>query len=183
MVVPYSFDDVVKALNDVVRYDWEGLLNERVNSTSTHAPLKGIEQGGWRLVYNDQPNQFVQASEKLNDSVNVAFSLGFWVKKDGELGDVIRGSPAYEAGVGAGMKLVAVNGRRWSREGLHDAIRLAQTGDQPIEIIVENKQFFGTHAIQYHGGEKNPHLERISSQPDRLSDITAPHAKPGNPGK
>lgn len=183
MVIPYTFDDIVKTLNDVAPFDWENLLKERVNSTSMHAPLRGIELGGWRLVYNEQPNPFIQASEKLDDSVNLAFSLGFWVKKSGELGDVIPGSPAYQAGLGPGMKLVAINGRRWSREVLHDAIRLAQTGDRPIEVIMENKQFFKTHTIQYHGGERYPHLERIANQPDRLGDIIAGRATAGNSGK
>jgi predicted metalloprotease with PDZ domain len=101
-VLPYSFDDIVKALNDIAPYDWRGLLNNRVSATSTGAPLEGIEQGGWRLVYTAQPNQFVQASEKIEDDVNLAYSLGFMVKKNGELQDVIHGSPAYQAGLGAG---------------------------------------------------------------------------------
>ena len=49
-VVPYTFDDVVKGLNDVVAYDWAGFLKERLTSKSPHAPLGGIENGGYKLV-------------------------------------------------------------------------------------------------------------------------------------
>jgi predicted metalloprotease with PDZ domain len=170
-VVPYTFDDVVKALNNIASFDWARLLRERVDATSSHAPLAGIEQGGWRLVYSDKPNRFVEAEEKLGESVNLIYSLGFWVKKDGEIVDVVPGSPAYKADLGPGMKLVAVNGRKWSREVLHDAIRAAQKDQRPLELIVENKQFFKTCEIAYHNGEKYPHLVPIEGQPDLLSQI------------
>jgi len=90
-VVPYTFDDVVHALNQVAPYDWAALLRERVNSTAAHAPLGGIERGGWRIVYNDQPNVFIHTAEKIRKSVNAAYSLGFVAKEDGEFSDVIYG--------------------------------------------------------------------------------------------
>jgi len=60
-VVPYTFEDVVKGLNDVVAYDWAGFLKERLTSKSPHAPLGGIENGGYKLVFTDQPNDITQA--------------------------------------------------------------------------------------------------------------------------
>lgn len=173
-VVPYTFDDVVRTLNEIAPYDWSTLLRERVEATSTHAPLEGIERGGWKLVYNDQPNQFTHAVEKLAKFADFSYSLGFAVRKDGKLDDVIEGSPAYEAGLGPAMKLIAVNGRKWSPEILHAAVKGAQNTNQPIELLVENAQFFKTYSIAYHEGEKNPHLERIAGQTDILSDILRP---------
>src|SRR5207302_5592305 len=58
-VVPYTFDDVVKALSQVAPYDWEKLLKQRVNAIGARAPLNGIEQAGWRLVYNQNPSALV----------------------------------------------------------------------------------------------------------------------------
>ncbi len=170
-VIPYTFDDLIAALKQVAPFDWASLLRERVSSTAARAPLAGIQQGGWQLVYTEKPNKFVEASEKISNSVNVEYSLGFWLKKDGDLGDVVPGSPAYEVGMGPGMKLVAVNGRRWTREVLHDAIRSAQNSQQPIELLFENKQFFKSYSISYHEGEKYPHLERNQGQLDFLSEI------------
>jgi predicted metalloprotease with PDZ domain len=173
-VVPYTFDDVVRTLNEIAPYDWARLLRERVATTSTRAPLGGIEHGGWKLIYNDKPNLFMQAEEKLGKFADFSYSLGFTVTEDGKLDDVIVGSPAYQSGLGPSMKLVAVNGRKWSPAVLHAALKTAQGSDQPIELLVENAQFFKTYLVVYHEGEKNPHLERVSAQPDILGDILKP---------
>ena len=175
-VVPYTFDDVVRALNQVTPYDWAGLLKTRVNSIDPHAPLGGIERGGWRLVYNDQPNLFIRTGEKLRKSVDVSYSLGFVVREDGVLSDVIYGSPAYAAGIGPGMKLVAINGRAWSRDVLLDALRTSKDSQQTIDLLVENAKFFKTYSIAYHDGIRNPHLERIQG-PDVLGEILTPLTK------
>jgi predicted metalloprotease with PDZ domain len=175
-VVPYTFDDVVHALNQVAPYDWAGLLRERVNSTAAHAPLGGIERGGWRVVYNDQPNLFIHTAEKVRKSANAAYSLGFVVKEDGEFSDVMYGSPAYAAGIGPGMKLVAINGRAWSKDVLQDALRASTDSKHPIDLLVENAKFFKTYSIDYHDGIRNPHLERGGGA-DVLGEILAPLTK------
>jgi predicted metalloprotease with PDZ domain len=175
-VVPYTFDDVVHALNQVTPYDWAGLLKQRVNSTDPRAPLGGIERGGWRLVYNDQPNVFIHTAEKVRKSVDASCSLGFVVKEDGEFSDVIHGSPAYDAGIGPGMKLVAINGRAWAKEVLLDALRASKDTKQPIELLVENAKFFKSYSIAYHEGIRSPHLER-SEKSDVLHEILKPLTK------
>jgi predicted metalloprotease with PDZ domain len=175
-VVPYTFDDVVRGLNQVVPYAWASLLKERVNATSTHAPLGGIERGGWRLVYDERPNVFIHTGEQVGEYVDAAYSLGFVVKKDGEFSDVLFGSPAYVAGIGPGMKLVAINGRAWSKEVLRDALRASKESKQPIELLVQNAKFFKTYSVDYHDGIRNPHLER-SAGPDVLGEILRPLTK------
>ena len=76
--------------------------------------------------------------------------------------------------MGPGMRLVAVNGRKWSPPVLHAALKAAQGNNEPIELLVENAQFFKTFTVAYHDGEKNPHLERVSEQPDILGHILKP---------
>lgn len=178
MVVPYTFEDIVHALNEVAPYDWATLLKERVNAVNPRAPLGGIEGDGWKLVYNDQPNLFSKAVEKLAKRADFSFSVGFIVaeneKEDGKLDDVIVGSPAYQAGIGPGMKLIAVNGRKWKADVLSDAIKAAQGSGKPIELLVENGQFFQTYSVSYHGGNRYPHLERDSGTPDLLEQMLAP---------
>ena len=173
-VLSYTFEDVVRALNDVTPFDWATLLRARVGGTSTHAPLGGIERGGWKVVYNDKPNLFTQAEERLAKFSDFSYSLGFTVGPEGKLGDVIVGSPGYESGLGPGMKLIAVNGRKFSSSILRTAVKEAQGSEQPIELLVENAEFFKTYSVAYHDGEKNPHLERVSEQPDLLGDILKP---------
>ncbi len=176
-VISYTFDDVVRVLNGVVPYDWAKLLRERVAAVSNHAPLGGIERGGWKLVYSDKPNLLSRAEEKLSKRSDFSYSLGFAVAQDGRLDDVIVGSPAYQAGIGPGMRLVAVNGRKWSPPGLRAALKAAQGSDHSIELLVENAQFFKTYSVAYHEGEKNPHLERVAGESDILGDILKPLSK------
>jgi len=75
------------------------------------------------------------------------------------------------------MKVLAVNGRQFSPDLLHAAIKAAQGTSQPIDLLVENAQFFKTYSVSYHDGEKHPHLERTSDQPDILGDILKPLTK------
>ena len=39
---------------------------------------------------------------------------------------------------------------------------------------MENTEYFKTYNLDYHGGEKYPHLVRDESRPDMLSDIIKP---------
>jgi predicted metalloprotease with PDZ domain len=73
MVKPYTFDDVVNALNQVAPYDWRGFWTERLTNHGPGAPLGGIEGSGWKVVYDDTPSAMDGAAA---DSVNACYSLG-----------------------------------------------------------------------------------------------------------
>jgi predicted metalloprotease with PDZ domain len=180
-VVPYTFENLVQELNTVVPYDWAGLLKTRVKATSERAPLTGIEGGGWHLIYDDKPNSFLAAIAGESKMTDLAYSVGFRVGKEGQFIDVIPGSPAYQAGLGPGMKLVAVNGRAWSPAILSQALESARATHQPVEVIVETAGFFKTYSVPYYDGKRFPHLERVEGQPDLLTDILK--AKTGSPAK
>jgi predicted metalloprotease with PDZ domain len=174
-VVPYNFDDLVRALNAVAPYDWAALLRDRVYAVQPRAPLGGIEQGGWRLVYNDTPNEMMKAVEGVARMANFTYSLGFYVSAEsGTLGDVIVGSPAFKAGLGPGMKMIAVNGRKYSGSRLNAALVASRGTNQPIELIVENAHHFQTYTLDYHDGPRHPHLERAANKPDLLDDVLKP---------
>ena len=173
---PYTFDDVVSNLNAVQPYDWAGFLTERLTRKLDHAPMGGIERGGYQLVYTDQPNAMTQAREALH-GVNAWYSLGLQISDKGVLQDVLFYSPAYKADLGPGMKIVAVNGRQYTNSLMHDAIRDTKTSQTPMELIVENTGYYRVVKIDYHGGERFPHLERTNATPDMLEQILQPTAK------
>jgi len=81
------------------------------------------------------------------------------------------GSPAEKAGIGPGMRLIAVQGRKWSPENLREAIQAARQLQSPIELLVQNGDFYKTFAVDYHQGERYPHLERDPGRADLLSQI------------
>jgi len=178
-VLPYTFEDVVNSLNAVQPFDWRSFLNERLQSDKPHAPLGGIISGGYRIEYTDQTNEFTRAGETHNHGVNAWYSLGLQTGSDDTVTDVLIGSPAYQAGVGPGMKIIAINGRRASDELLHGAIRNAKTASQPIEFILENAGYFQVVKLDYHGGEKYPHLVRDNSAPAILDSVLIPMTKHG----
>src|SRR5580700_5041785 len=169
MVKPYTFDDVVRALNQIAPYDWRGFWTERLTNHGPGAPLGGIEGSGWKDVYDETPSPMEGGRGRR--SVGTRYSLGLELGADGNIADTIEGMPAALAGIGPGMKLVAVNGRRFSPEVLKDALKAAKDGSTPIELLVENTDYYKTYKIDYHGGEKYPHLVRDESEPDLLTDI------------
>ena len=182
-VVPYTFEDVVAGMNEVVPYDWRGFFAERLRSHGPGAPLGGLENSGWRVVFTDIPNEHQKAEEIVTQVASFGFSLGFDVHATGgdqsdRILDVIPGSPADLAGLAPGMHLVAVNGRKWSPEVLHSAIQLAKDDKEPIELLAESADYYKTYRIDYHGGERNPHLEAINGKSDVLGEIAHMKAPP-----
>lgn len=182
-VVPYTFDDIVNDLNSVVAYDWRGFLTERLTSHANHAPLGGIEHGGYKLVYSDEPTKFEKAAIGRRGGVDAYYSLGLHVRKDGTIGDVKMFSPAYQAGFAPQWKIVAVNSVGYSDDGFKETLKKAESTSEPIEFIVSNDNHFRTLKIDYHGGEKYPRLERVASAPDLLDDILKPMTPTPAPAK
>ena len=88
--------------------------------------------------------------------------------------DVIAGLSAAQAGLGPGMKLIAVNGRKYSADLLREAINVSKGSAEPLELLVENGEFYKTYRLDYHGGPRYPHLERDATKPDMLADILKP---------
>jgi predicted metalloprotease with PDZ domain len=173
-VKPYTLDEVIAALEGVQPHDWRKFWIDRVEKVRERAPLGGIEAGGWRLVYNDTPNTFISDSEKDDKVAKHMFSIGLTLKEDGTVKDVVPGMPAAKAGVAPGMKVAAVNGRRFTSDHLREAIRAS--GSAPVELLVENDEYFSTLKLEYRGGLRYPHLERDPSRPDLLSEGIRPRA-------
>ena len=171
LVKTYTFDDVVNTLNEVVPYDWRRFLTERVYQVAPHAPLAGITGGGWKLVYTDKPNTLVRVGDHARKSVDLMYSIGAMLKADGSVMDVNPSLEAARAGVAPGMKIITVNGRAWSTDVLHEAITAAKSSTTAIELVVENGSFTGVYKLNYHGGERYPHLERDPTKPDVLGDV------------
>jgi predicted metalloprotease with PDZ domain len=180
-VKPYTLDDVVTELNSVAPHDWKSFFNRRLTSTQANAPLEGIEQSGWRLDYQEKPSTLFKESQTLRKSTDLASSIGLILSPEGSIIDVIPGTAADRAGLAPGMKLVAVNSRRWSAEGLSRSIKETKTDKRALELLMESDEFFKTFTLDYHDGLKYPRLVRDESKPDLLSQILKPLvASPGN---
>ncbi|HVW83248.1 MAG TPA: hypothetical protein VHB50_01140, partial [Bryobacteraceae bacterium] len=172
-VKPYTFEDVVHTLNAVQPYDWTKFLNDRLNSTAPHAPLNGIVNGGYNLVYTAERSDYLKNYEMVRKIVEMAFSIGLIAREDGEIIDVKVDSPAFRAGLAPAAKLIAVNGREFNPSVLRNAVAAAGR----LELLVKDGEYYKTFPVDYHGGEKYPHLVRDKSKPDLLTEIIKPRTR------
>jgi len=173
----YTFEDVVATLNGLAPYDWAGFLRARLDGVGTKTPIEAVENNGWKLVYNEEPNEIEANNDVVGGRLDLSFTIGLTVAEDGSVGDVTHGGPAYEAGIGPGMKIAGVNGRQFSSDGLREAIETAKGSAEPIRLLVANGAQFQTVEVKYHGGLQYPHIERDKSRPDYLSEIIQPLAQ------
>ncbi|OZB63720.1 MAG: peptidase M61, partial [Lysobacterales bacterium 13-68-4] len=166
----YTFEDVVKTLNGIKPYDWASFLRSRLDG---HGPLiGGLEKHGWKLVYTDQPSDAAKAIEARRHTVDLTYSLGLSVGKDGSINDVLWDGPAFKAGIGPSMKIVAVDGNEYSADAMKDAIGAsAKDKSKPVELLIKEFDSYRTVRIDYHDGMKYPHLVRDTSKPDTLSQL------------
>lgn len=173
-VVPYDLDDVVNALNEILPYDWRGFWTERMTRVRTAAPLEGLAASGWHLTFATTPSEEQKGEAVIDKQTNIQYSLGFILKDDGAvITDVVGGSPADAAGIAPDVKLIAVNGRRYSKEVLDDAIKASGTeaGNQTLKLLVEKEDSFETADLHYAGGARYPRLEQDLSGTDYLTSI------------
>jgi len=170
----YTFDDLVATLNQVAPNDWRSFLRERLDSTAATAPLGGITGGGWKLVYTDEPNEFLAAGEAESGGGDFTASIGLRVRGDGMVVDSIPGMPAFESGVSPFLKIVGVNGRQFSVDELRRAIRDSKSSSSAVEIVAMNTGTLEKHEIRYQGGSRYPHLERVDGSTDYLGEILKP---------
>lgn len=176
-VKPYTFDDVVSTMNQIAPYDWRSFFTTRLTTTGVHAPLGGIKNSGWRLVYTSVQSDYQKSLEQANKTDDFMYSLGFRVSDESVVVDVVPGTPAYIAGLGPGMKLTTVNGRGYDADRLREALLEGKSLLTPLQLGVLNGDMATTISINYHGGERFPHLERESGSADLLQEIIKPAAK------
>jgi predicted metalloprotease with PDZ domain len=171
----YTFDDIVTALNTIAPYDWRGFLRTRLDSVAPNTPDEAVENSGWKVIYNEEPNEIIANVDSLRRRVGLSSSIGLIVSDEGDVEDVVYDGPAYKAGLGPGMKIAAVDDVEFTPAALKAAITNAKSSTGPIQLIVANGQDYRTYSVDYHGGLRYPHLERENSRPDYLGEIF--HAK------
>jgi len=166
-VKTYTFDELVGTLNSIAPFDWASFFHERLDSTSADAPVGGIENGGWKVVFNSTPLKL----QGRRANPGYVYSIGLNVNPEGMVTDSIVGGPAFEAGISSGMKVIGVNGRVYTPELLEDAIKEAKDTSKPITLLIVVDDYFQTSTINYHGGDRYPHLVRDEAKPDYLDEI------------
>jgi predicted metalloprotease with PDZ domain len=173
-VLTYQFQDVVDALNKVMPYDWATFLNERIYDVKPEATLGWITRGGYKLVYQDKPTAYLKSVEKARKITDLSYSIGITIGKEGAITAVAWGSPAFDAGITIGGKLLAVNGRDYDGDLLKSVITAAKGGTQPIHLLVKQGDTYRDLAIKWNGGLRYPTLEKVAKGEAGLDKLLAP---------
>jgi predicted metalloprotease with PDZ domain len=174
IVKPYTRRQVEALLNQVQPYDWHGFFERYVYRVSEHPPTDELQRAGWRFVYTAKPNEFLNASDS---GISGWYADGTDMSGEGVVSDVRENSPAWRAGLAPGMHILAVDNQQFSPDVWAYAIRRAQHSSAPVSLIVSQTGWFQTLSLDYHGGVRYPHLERVEGVPDMLEVIAAPHAR------
>lgn len=181
LIVPYTFDELCADLNQVLPYDWAKFFHDRIYSIDPKADFDGIERGGYKVVFTDQPSasekMISQAYGRRFGGLNCWYSIGIRVGNDGHIVDVLWDGPADKAGVAPTERIMAVNGQVFTPDVLKQAIHDSKTSKEPIKLILQADTYVVNASIDYHDGERYPRLERIEGTTDYLDDITAPLVK------
>ncbi len=172
--VTYVFEDVVDALNSVQPYDWESFLRSRLDGHGPGAPLDGIRRGGYKLVYTDTPSEYYAAYEVGQEYSDLTYSLGMVIEDEGRVTSVLWEGPVFKKGLTVGNQIIAINGIAYDIELLKNAVVDAQQTDAAIELLIKDGVHYRTVPIEYRGGLRYPHLERVGDGPASLDKILAP---------
>ncbi len=159
----YDFAEIVATLNGVTPYDWSGFLTTRLTEKASGAPLNGLTQAGYKLVYSDTPTAFTKDAEKRAKSVGLSYSLGMSIGKGAKITDIIWDGPAFNAGLTIGAEILAVEGKTYSDDGIKEAITAAKGGKDPIRLIIKSGDRVREVGLHWHEGLRYPRLEKIGT--------------------
>lgn len=171
----YTREDIEHLLNEVQPYDWHAFFQRYVYSIAPEPPHGDFARAGFRLVWNDKPNEFIEAGSAMRHYDDESYGIGLMITDKGVIANVREGSAAWNAQLGPQMTVLAVDGQHYSPDVLHYAIRQAQHAKAPISFVIEQNGWVSTYRVNYHGGLRYPHLERIPGTQDMLAKIMAPH--------
>ena len=170
----YTLDDVIKTLNQVQPYDWRGYLQRKVYDIAPEAPLDGINQGGYKLVYTSEPTKWIKSGEKNGKNNELTYSGGLVVGNDGRVASVLWDSAAFNAGITVGSQIVAVNGRNFSGDAIKDGIKAAARNGPAPQLLIHDGDIYKTVTLDWHGGLRYPKLEKVGKGPGTLDALLAP---------
>jgi predicted metalloprotease with PDZ domain len=176
-VVTYTRADIEHYLTEVAPYDWHGFFQRYVYSVAPEPPTDEIERAGYRYVITDKSNKYQANFEKLGKFIVSWLDIGVNLDNDGNVNDVREGSVAWNAGMGKGMKILAINDREFTPDAWRAAVKATSSSISPIVVLVNHAGYFEDITLQYRGGIKYPHLVRVKGSVDMLADIVRPHAK------
>ncbi|MCV0382923.1 MAG: peptidase M61 [Erythrobacter sp.] len=176
-VLTYDFDEVVATLNSVYAYDWADFLDTRLRTPDQPAPVRGLEQAGYRLVFKEEMNPYAVGRASDGSGLDLYYSLGMNLSGDGTVTTTLWDGPAFDAGIVNGAQVMAVNGTAYSADTMRDAVTAAKDSQEPIRLLVKRGEMFDTIEIAYSGGLRYPWIEPIGNGTKGLDRLLSARTK------
>lgn len=176
-VLTYDFDEVVATLNSVYAYDWADFLDTRLRTPDQPAPVRGLEQAGYQLVFKEEMNPYAAGRASDGSGLDLYYSLGMNLSGDGTVTTTLWDGPAFDAGIVNGAQIMAVNGTAYSADTMRDAVTAAKDSQEPIRLLVKRGEMFDTIEIAYSGGLRYPWIEPIGNGTKGLDRLLSARTK------
>ena len=173
-VVPYDFAEIVRTLNSIAPYDWDGFLRQRLTEKAKGAPLGGFTASGYKLIYTDTPTPTFADQMRTGKINNLSYSGGLVIGKDGAIEQVIWNSAAFDAGLAVGDSLIAVNDKPFSDDLFKAEITMAKGGKAPIRLLVKTADRLGSVSLAWNGGLLYPRFEKTGGTDTALDRLLLP---------
>ncbi len=177
-VVPYELPEILSILRELADFDWETFLTRRVMQPQDALRLDVVSRCGYRVKYTAAPAGPGPAAggwQSRGGSFSALDSLGLSFSDDGQVLDVVPRMVGDQAGLAPGMKVIGINQKTFSRQGLNDAL-VESVKKQKIELLLTDGDQFRTVVLDYAGGPRYFELVRDGSKPDLLAEILKPLA-------
>jgi predicted metalloprotease with PDZ domain len=170
----YEKEDIVDLLTDLVDFNWDSLFTVRLEGLSGDLDPSGLAQAGYRFGYTSEKPEALSHSETRHKTRYFYESLGFAVSiENGSLQQIVPGSPADEAGVYTGQKIIGVNGKTYTIERLEQAIEDTRRSGQ-VELLLQHGELLDSYTIEYSDGPRYFILEPIEGRTQWLDEILKP---------
>ena len=156
------------------RTTFDGRFFQLQNAPNQPAPTRGVEMGGYRLVWKDKPNSYEEGRMANGKYTSLFYSLGINVDGDGKVTSTRWDSPAFNAGIVNTTQIVAVDDVAFSADEIKDAVTRAKGRKEPIRLIVKRGDAFRTVEVDWHGGLRYPWLEKAGAGEGGLDRLLAP---------
>lgn len=172
-VSPFTVEEVVQQLNQVVPYDWMGLITRRILIPQDQLSLEGLQDVGYQMTFVSERPEALRTRERQREYMSAEYSLGMTLDKNHLVSSVVPGGVADRAGISEEMEVVGVNGKKFSEKRFRDALDASSSTGQIALLLLDDNETFHAIELAYDGGPRYPSLSRLES-PDWLSEILEP---------
>lgn len=169
----FGFDEaeILATLNQTVEHDWSSVVTAWIKEPQPALPLDVVARIGYRIEYNSEPTDYQKKRERDSHYASAYHSLGMSVNSSGVVhGSIVPGMAADAAGIAPGMKVIGVNGKKFTLDRFRDGLKDSTTRRQ-VELLILDGDLYKTVVIPYEGGARYLKLVRDEERPDRLADI------------